>query len=221
MRQRRLARSTDTQSRILDAAEQLLAERGIEAASMRQVTTLAKANLAAVNYHFGSKEELIVQVYARRLRPVNAERIRLLDELEQRQGGQAPTANEILTCYVAPVIRLIHDQANGGERFMRLLGRALYEPGSYLTPLFKDELEPVLTRFTQALRRVLPELSDEELFWRIHFAGGAMAYTLAQTHRLELISKGACDVNDSEAITKRLVEFIAAGMRGEHQATGG
>jgi AcrR family transcriptional regulator len=209
-------RSADTQVRILDAAEQLLAERGIEAASMRAVTALAKANLAAVNYHFGSKEALVVAVFARRLRPVNEERLRLLDAFEAANPGGAPRLDEVLVCFVGPVIRLAHDQQHGGERFMRLLGRALYEPGSYLTQLFKDEMEPVLERFTGVLRRILPGLSDSELFWRMHFAGGAIAYTLAQMHRLALQPDSPPSKRDPEQITRGLVEFIAAGMRGEH-----
>jgi AcrR family transcriptional regulator len=215
MKKRLIARSAETRVRILDAAESLFADKGLEATSMRALTTLAKVNLAAVNYHFGSKEGLIVAVFARRLGPVNHERLTLLEALERR--GK-PTIESILEAFVAPVLRLIHDRQRGGDTFMRLLGRALYEPGSYLTQLFREEVEPVLNRFTFALQRVMPRLSNEDLFWRMHFGGGALAYTLAQVHRMDMLSKGVCDPNDVDAVTARLVDFIAAGMQGTGHA---
>jgi AcrR family transcriptional regulator len=216
MKKRLIARSADTRVRILDAAETLFADKGLESTSMRALTTLAQVNLAAVNYHFGSKEGLIVAVYARRLGPVNQERLAQLDALERK--GKA-TVEEILLAYVAPVMRLIHDQNRGGEIFMRLLGRALYEPGAFLAQLFREEMEPVLNRFTTALQRCLPRLTAEDLFWRMHFGGGAIAYTLAQIHRLELLSKGVVDPKDVDGVIVRLVDFMAAGMHGSGYAS--
>ncbi len=215
MKKRIIARSADTRARILDAAEVLFADKGFEGASMRSLTTTAKVNLAAINYHFGSKEGLIVAVFARRLGPVNQERLALLEVAERR--GKAKL-EDILEAYVAPVLRLIHDQQRGGETFMRLLGRSLYEPGAHLTQLFREEIEPVLSRFTRSLQRSLPNLHSEDLFWRMHFGGGALAYTLAQVHRLELMSKGLCDVTDVDGIIARLVDFLAAGMEGSGYA---
>jgi AcrR family transcriptional regulator len=216
MKKRLIARSADTRVRILDAAETLFADKGLESTSMRALTTLAQVNLAAVNYHFGSKEGLIVAVYARRLGPVNQERLAQLDALERK--GKA-SVEEILLAYVAPVMRLIHDQNRGGEIFMRLLGRALYEPGAFLAQLFREEMEPVLNRFTIALQRCLPSLTAEDLFWRMHFGGGAIAYTLAQIHRLELLSKGVVDPKDVDGVIVRLVDFMAAGMHGSGYAS--
>ena len=217
MKKRLIARSADTRVRILDAAETLFADKGLEATSMRSLTTLAQVNLAAVNYHFGSKEGLIVAVYARRLGPVNQERLAQLDALERKMAK--PSVELILLAYIAPVMRLIHDHNRGGEIFMRLLGRALYEPGAYLAQLFREEMEPVLNRFTMALQRCLPQLTAEDLFWRMHFGGGAIAYTLAQIHRLEMLSKGVCDPKDVEGVIARLVDFMAAGMHGSGYAS--
>jgi AcrR family transcriptional regulator len=212
MKKRLIARSADTRVRILNAAEALFAHNGLDATSMRAITADAAVNLAAVNYHFGSKEGLIVAVYARRLGPVNQERLAMLETAERRSGG--PRLEDVLASYIAPVMRLIQDDQRGGEVFMRLLGRALYEPGDYLAQLFREEMEPILNRFTAALQKCLPFLSAEELFWRMHFGGGALAYTLAQIHRLELLSKGACDPKDVNSVIERLVQFIATGMRG-------
>jgi len=211
MKKKIIARSAETRARILDTAELLFADVGFEAASMRALTTGAKVNLAAINYHFGSKEGLIVAVFSRRLGPVNHERMTALDAAE-RKGK--PAIEDILDAYISPVMRLIHDPTRGGEVFMRLLGRSLYEPGAYLTQLFREEIEPILNRFTLSLQRCLPHLQSEDLFWRMHFGGGALAYTLAQVHRLEVLSKGICDAHEVEVVIARLVDFVAAGMIG-------
>jgi AcrR family transcriptional regulator len=215
MKKRIIARSADTRARILDAAEVLFAEIGFEQASMRELTKSAKVNLAAINYHFGSKEGLIVAVFTRRLGPVNQERLALLETAERRGKVRV---EELLEAYVGPVLRLMHDQSRGGETFMRLLGRSLYEPGAHLSHFFRVEIEPVLVRFTRALQRHLTKVPAEEVFWRMHFGGGALAYTLAQVHRLESRSEGLCDVRDVEAMIARLVDFLAAGMAGSGHA---
>ncbi len=213
MKRKVLARSLETRARILDAAEVLFAEKGLEYASMRGITTAAQVNLAAVNYHFGSKEGLVVAVYVRRLRPVSAERLQMLDSAERRTTLKL---EDVLLAYIAPVLRLLHDPKGGGDVFIRLLARALYEPGAYLAQLYKEEMEPMLARFQAALARCLPKLSSEELFWRLHFAGGSIAYTLAQVHRLDAMAQAVYDPKEVENVISRLVDFTAAGMRGEH-----
>src|SRR5437762_13635541 len=88
--------SPDTKTRILDAGEHLFMEHGFEATSLRQLTSAAGVNLAAVNYHFGSKEELFQAVLTRRLDPMNQERIQLLDRLEREAAGKAMSCEKIL-----------------------------------------------------------------------------------------------------------------------------
>src|ERR1700682_6647964 len=88
--------SATTKARILDAAEALFMEHGFEATSLRTITAAAGANLAAVNYHFGTKEELFEAVLARRLDPMNQERIDLLDKVEREAGGKPASCEKIL-----------------------------------------------------------------------------------------------------------------------------
>ena len=206
-------RGPDTRTRILDAAERLIAEAGIDAASMRAVTSAAKVNLAAVNYHFGSKESLVVAVYARRLRPLNEERLRGLDAAEAAAIPAPPALEAVLRSLIEPTLRQVHATGADGQIVIRLLGRCLNEQGSWLRELLATEMDPLIARYTTALGRCLPELPQVELYWRIHFAAGAMTYTLSQGHKLEHMSKGACDLGDVEGTTRRLVQFIAAGMR--------
>lgn len=201
--------TTSTKSRILDAAEQLFAERGFDAASLRAITGKAGVNLSAVNYHFQSKEALIRAVLARRVQPITRQRLALLDYHEAKKGDGLVPIEDIVRSLVAPLFDL-RDSLPGGSQIISLLGRLYSEPR--LWKIFFEELGETVPRFTAALRRALPHLSKAELFWRIHFAIGAMNHTLGGIHMLELLSKGACDTSDAKGIAQRLTAFITAGL---------
>src|SRR5438477_4352893 len=100
------ATSPDTKTRILDAAERLFVEHGFEATSLRSLTSAAGVNLAAVHYHFGSKEELFQAVLTRRLDPMNQERIDLLERVEREAGSRAPSCEKVLFAMLIPALRL-------------------------------------------------------------------------------------------------------------------
>jgi len=118
------ATSTDTKTRILDAAERLFVEHGFEATSLRSLTSAASVNLAAVNYHFGTKEELFQAVLTRRLDPMNQERIELLARVEREATGRALSCEKILFAMLIPALKLARDEKRGGKNFLRLVGRA-------------------------------------------------------------------------------------------------
>jgi AcrR family transcriptional regulator len=198
-----------TKTRILDAAERLLAERGFAAASMRDITAAAGANLGAVNYHFRSKDALIQAVFARRLRPLNQARLDALDACEAEAGGKPVPIDGLLRAFLAPALKLSCD----GEGFVRLLGRMYSEPSLDIHRIFTAEMGGVVERFLRAFRRALPELPPEELFWRLFFTMGAMAHTLAAGPLLKLLSGGICSPSDMEDAGARLIGFAGAGLR--------
>src|SRR4249920_2994413 len=126
------ATSADTKTRILDAAEQLFMEHGFEATSLRSLTSAASVNLAAVNYHFGSKEELFQAVLTRRLDPMNQERIDLLTRMEREAGDKAVSCEKLISAMLVPALRLARDEKRGGKHFLRLLGRAYADPAPFI-----------------------------------------------------------------------------------------
>ena len=211
-----------TKDRILDAAERLFADHGFAGTSLRTLTTEADVNLAAVNYHFGSKEALFQKVFARRVEPLNRARLELLDACESRSGNRSPALEEILRAFLAPALRLSHDPSSGGPAFLRLMGRIYTEPGDFWKPVIA-QFEEVKNRFGAVLRRALADLPPVELFWRMHFLVGAMCHTMVDTYRLEVISGGLCDPTDVDGIIDRLVGFAAAGLRAPagHSGKGG
>jgi len=208
------ATSADTKTRILDAAEHLFMEHGFEATSLRQLTTAASVNLAAVNYHFGSKEELFQAVLTRRLDPMNQERILLLEKLEREAPGRALSCEKILFAMLMPALRLARDEKRGGKNFLRLLGRAYADPAPFIRHFLSAQYAGMIGRYKEAFTRALPHLSRQELSWRLHFVMGALSYTLAGTDALKLFSQvSATDRDNDELLLQRLAPFLVAGLK--------
>lgn len=202
----------DTRERILNAAEQLFAAQGFAATSLRSITGEAGVNLAAIHYHFGSKEALIREILARRIRPLNEERLDLLGAMEAEAGDRPVPLERILEALVGPGLRMARDPKRR-EVVTRLLGRTYTEPSHELRMVFVEQFSEVKERFGAAFRRALPHLSAGDFFWRLHFVIGAISQTMADPKRLEMLCDGACDPYDVEETVSQLVRFLAAGLR--------
>ncbi len=140
-----------TRERILDAAEALFMEHGFEATSVRLITATAGANLAAANYHFGSKEELFQAVLTRRLDPMNQERVALLDRFEREAAPNALACPRILDALFIPALKLARDPARGGANFLRLLGRAYADPAPFIRQFLSEQYAQMIARFKRHL----------------------------------------------------------------------
>ena len=203
-----------TPDRILDSAEALFMEHGFEATSLRQITAAAGVNLAAVNYHFGSKEELFQSVLTRRLDPMNQERVALLARFEREVAPHALTAEKVLTAMFIPALRLARDPERGGKNFLRLLGRAYADPAPFIRRFLSEQYADMIARFKSAFARALPHLPKQELGWRLHFVMGALSYTLAGTDALKLIAAlNPRDADNDEMLLRRLAPFLIAGLK--------
>src|SRR6478735_1424018 len=142
--------SPDTKTRILDVAEGLFMEHGFEATSLRQLTTAAGVNLAAVNYHFGTKEELFQAVLTRRLDPMNQERV------EREAGGRPATVEKVIFAMLIPALRLARDEERGGKNFLRVLGRAYADPAPFIRHFLSEQYAGMIGRYKEAFLRALP-----------------------------------------------------------------
>jgi len=203
-----------TQAKILDTAEGLFMEHGFEATSLRQITAAAGVNLAAVNYHFGSKEELFQTVLTRRLDPMNQERLTLLARFEREVAPRHLSAEKVLTAMFIPALKLARDPERGGKDFLRLLGRAYADPAPFIRHFLSEQYAVMITRFKAAFARALPHLPKKELSWRLHFVMGALSYTLAGTDALRLIAAlNPRDSYNDEMLLRRLAPFLIAGLK--------
>lgn len=197
-----------TRQRILGAAEELFARHGFAGASLRQVTASAKVNLAAVNYHFGSKENLIEEVFRRRLDELNARRIELLAQCRERTDL---SLEDVLDAFVRPALELSLSDA-GGAAFVRVLARAYAEHDERLRRFLSDNYGHVLKEFAAVFARLLPQLDKEELYWRLDIVSGALTYAMADFGVL----KRRGDVSEQEhreRTASHLIRFAAAGLR--------
>lgn len=206
-----MARPADTKDLILDAAELLFSENGVEGVSLRTLTRKAGVNLASVHYHFGSKEAVAKAAFCRRVRPINAERLALLEKVE---GEDARDVEGILKAMYSPVISMAQSGAHG-RRFMRLCARFYSEPVDYIKSAFEEEYGIVIQRFEEALHRALPGLPRPELQRRMHFAIGVMVHTMLDSSRTAQSTSGAGGPSDAAETLDAMVRFVAAGLRAE------
>lgn len=201
--------AADTKDRILDAAEKLFANHGYDATSVRAIATAAGVNLAAINYHFQSKDALLHAVYARRAGPVNARRLELLDEFETAAGGRPLTPELILEAFLQPIAEL-------GDRvghIPRMMVRLQYvEQGPTFEKVFETHFRPMFMRFFQALKRALPGLGEDELFWRLQFTVGAFAHIMASGFALKMRGRKKAG---AEQLQRQLIAYASAGFRAE------
>lgn len=199
----------DTKTRILDVAEELFADRGVDRVSIRDITEEAKVNLAAVNYHFGGKEELISAVFERRVRPLNEARLAALDEVERKAGDKPPLLEEILAALIRPALNCCAASANG-TAFSKLFGRCLAETRPEVGALLRKQFDPLVERLQEMLLRALPHLSRSDIFWRLKFTFGALHHWLMTRDKFIPPSAEGVDVEEQ---TRKLIAFTAAGFR--------
>lgn len=200
------SRSGEVKRRLFLSAEKLAADQGFEAVTSRDITALASANLAAINYHYGSKNALLLEIFRTRAAELNRERAALL---RQAQAAQPVTVRAILHALIAPSILW-----TDGERrtALRFLNRARGEGPAEMREIIRTDVRH-LTRFADALVSAFPNASRDELIWKLHFALGVLHHNSAADYdRLAILSDGACDPDDRQALLDHMLDFITAGF---------
>lgn len=202
---------TDTKEAILDAAEAVFAEVGFEKASIRQIVAKAGVNLAAVHYHFGSKDALVEAVFTRCIGPINAQRLEMLEAVEAAHPEGPLPVEAVLEALLAPMERM-RETGVKGVPMARLYGRLVGESTGSLHQIMSRQFGGVMKRFGGALKRALPDVPEGELMWRLFFTVGAAAHLMLDPPGLKKISRGVCDPGDVATALGQLVRFAAAGM---------
>ena len=197
-----------TKDRILGAAEELFAQFGFAGTSLRQVTSRADVNIAAVNYHFGSKENLVNEVFRRRMDEMSTARLAALKEaVEQHPGELEP----ILAAFVEPALALAQDR-HGGGAFVRVVARAYAEKNEKLRKFLSDHYGHVLREFAKAIAKTVPGLSKEELYWRLDFLAGSLTYAMADFGLIKRPT-GTSEAAHRQRAAHELIRFAAAGFK--------
>jgi AcrR family transcriptional regulator len=206
-----------TKELILDTAERLFAEHGLDATSVRDITGAAGVNLGAITYHFGTKQNLIAAMFNRHFGPFVQWTLKLIDEAEQKARPKPASIEDLLEAMMRPMVEGSFCAGKKNIPFMRLMARCQGEPNLEIQRLIRSYMQPVFSRFAAALHRVLPELPPEELFWRIQFLIGSMHRALLVSSREDLPIPKAAKKLDAEGLLRRLVAFGAHGMKAPYR----
>ena len=189
----------------------LFAEQGFETVSLRHITAAADVNVAAVNYHFGSKEALIDEVIARRIQPINQLRLQLLDaRIEEDPSPLKPA--EIVDCFVTPVIDTVRESAHSERLYSRLMSRCLAESTDRFPEVLIKQFTEVIARFVKEMSRTMPKVSPEVHQLRILFMAGAMSHALFHFDKLATATGSTAPPPDMDTLKTEMVNFIATGL---------
>jgi len=200
-----------TKNKILDAAEVLFADKGFNGTSLREITSQAEVNLAAVNYHFGSKKELIKAVMSRYMNELSPRLESALCDICTRE--EQPSLIDVFSAFIDPLLHLNTLKENGTSTFLQLLGRGYTDSQGFLRWFLTTQYPIVISSFTEAVHKAYPELSPEEMFWRLHFTMGTIVFTMSSTEALIDIAQN--DFNrdvDISGVIKQVIPYVAAGV---------
>jgi AcrR family transcriptional regulator len=209
--QRGMRRGDTTRLSILDAAERCFAEGGFDGVSLRTITDVAGVDLALVNYHFGSKDNLLREVIARRARIVHDDRVRALEMARRDAGARSPSVEAIATAFLEPLLRRLLDGDPGWHHYGHLVSQLDVSPK--FTGITSDVLDHTALHFINALRLALPKASEQSIYWGYMFLIGSMVQIISATDRIERLSHGLCRADDIEGALRELVPFVSAGLR--------
>lgn len=209
-----LAEKLTTKDKIMDTAEFLFARDGYKATSLRAITEQAEVNLAAVNYHFGSKKDLLVHVIERRIIPLNKLRMASLEEAlsTAESEGRNPTVEEVLRAFIEPTLRV---QASEGNhvKMIALVGHALGDSDDTVREVFKKHMMPFFELLVVNLKKAMPQVEIEDITWRLHFTLGALAHTIRMWCEPELKKSATFNTDISvDDLLDKFIPFVTAGM---------
>lgn len=202
----------DTAVRILDAAEKLFAQNGYHNTSLRTITSEADVNLAAVNYHFGSKESLLEEVLKRRIIPLNTIRSEALDRIESKfkETGHKPAVVDVLRAFVEPTVRFCCLEP-GANHFSALIGRSMSDSDATVRTIFFQYILPLFNRMSSLLSEALPNIDPRKIVWRLQFAIGATSHTMRMLGNEKGFLQETKQSDDIELIIEELMTFVTAG----------
>jgi AcrR family transcriptional regulator len=207
------ASEPDRQARILDAAENAIAELGFAGASLRDIVREARVNLATVYYYFGSKRGLMEAVLKRRFGPMREEHLALLHEFEAATKGRPLPVEKILEAMLLPPLRVAANSSAKHQAVTRLIGRIVAEPNPQIQVVLASQRAGVRSAFLEALRRSLPKAPLPDLQWRMEFVWGALAFALCNPRKIEIETRGACDLTKTDEVLAVMVDFFSPGFR--------
>lgn len=205
----------DTRQRIIDAAEELFAEKGFHHTTMRAITSLAQVNLAAVNYHFGSKEALLQEVFDRHVLPLNKERQRRLNEIrsQSKKDDKKPEVRAVLDAFIGPTLKL-RDSGPSARNFLGLVGRALSEPDEAPRRIFFANMRTTFELLFDILCEALPDLPPGQVYWRLLLSLSSISQVVRGHNFSDALLPHVDTDPKTNQLEELLLDFVTRGMEG-------
>lgn len=207
-----LANGVSKRDRILDIAEELFAQHGFDGVTMREIANGAEVDVALASYHFGKKRDVFNAVFMRRADILNDSRREVLYANLQNQDEHGPGLEQIIEAFLLPLKLAQQTGDPGWKNYLALLAYIMASP-TWSKEMMPNIFDKLVEEFIEALRTVLPKASDEKLYWCYHYLSGALTLTLAQTARIDALSKGKCKSSDFDTAYEYMIPFVAAGFR--------
>jgi AcrR family transcriptional regulator len=204
--------SLRTKQRLLSSTERLFASRGFAGVTMREVAERAQTNIASAHYHFGSKEGMVLEMLKRRIEPINANRLKYLEQSRSLAGESPLSGREIFRALILPISHEISKSMTSRQILAQLVARSFTEPARFIEKMHRRFFGELSEIFINELQRTYPNASKKELYWNLHFVISSMLGTLAQHRRLHDFSRGYCDESDVENMCNRLIDFVSSGF---------
>ena len=196
----------------MNATERLFASHGFAGVTMRAVADRADTNIASAHYHYGSKEGMVMAMLKRRIEPINANRLKYLCDSRSLAGDRALRPREIFRALILPVCHEIAKSAATRENLVQLVARSFTEPARFIQKMHQRFFRELSEHFIAELQRTYPKASPKDLYWNLHLVISSMLGTFAQHRRMSDFSKGICDENDIEDLSRRLIDFVSTGF---------
>ena len=204
--------SEKTKDRLLSATERLFASHGFAGVTMRGVADRSHTNIASAHYHYGSKEGMVMAMLKRRIEPINANRLKYLGDSRSLAGNRPLCPREIFRALILPVCHEIAKSSATRENLAQLVARSFTEPARFIQKMHQRFFRELSENFIGELQRTYPKADKTDLYWNLHLVISSMLGTFAQHRRLNDFSKGLCDKNDIDDLSRRLIDFVSTGF---------
>lgn len=209
---RSMEKNSNTEHAFLDAAERLFAEHGFEGTRVRAIAEESNANLGALHYYWGSKEALFAAVWKRRMQPLVEQRRKFLDEVHARRADEPINVDDLIAVWIEAGLGLGTLEGEPNEAFQRLYGRAITDPSPAVREVVGEYLDETGKMLVGLLKRACPELTDTEIYWRMHGLLGAILYAHIGRLRLDRITPVLDASKDLREGARQLIHFVTAGF---------
>ena len=201
-----------TKIRLLKTAEKLFASHGFAGVTMRGVATMAQTNIASANYHFGTKEAMVLEMLESKIEPINYKRKQRLAEAKLNSPNDPLTTSDIFRALILPVGEEVQKQFSNQSSIVNIISRSFTEPASFLEKIHKRFFGELSQIFIDELKLTHPNASEDDIYWNFHLAIASMLGAFAQHRRIKDLTQGRCNENAVSEMIERLINFVSSGF---------